>query len=360
MKWFMKTAALCLLIPNVTNAQECNQIISRGIYDIYSSSIDLQATASFAQWFCDQRFSSEQQAKSFGASLAFPFEGVPVQLGFDSKSQSWGQWYSSFCSSVHQDSSLQNRLRSHIQIINPKILAAFNDCINADGLHVWLERTEDPKILKFAAKFNPPNEKNPFARIRTFETQPSSLKCTNIPKQVSRPVWRTHCVRQDRRAVSVVVTADFNPRGGGTLTLPRIPAAARLPAPPPAPTPEKANTLFVGQTLNCNAAIVTNHQGHLNCVNTPLGYTIKAGPAAMQMLYLGIDPNVNAGVISVKPSFRGGRTQDWGYTIRQQYKLPGSAQIFAVVGCGANDGEVTTNANHKNCPTTPIGWIYPW
>lgn len=60
----------------------------------------------------------------------------------------------------------------------------------------------------------------------------------------------------------------------------------------PAPLPiERFNMLFLGQTPNCNADIVTNHRGHLNCVNTPIGYTIKEGHAAQQHLFLGVVPN---------------------------------------------------------------------
>lgn len=125
------------------------------------------------------------------------------------------------------------------------------------------------------------------------------------------------------------------------------------------PVVEAFNPLFVGLTPNCNAAIVTNHQGHLNCVNAPIGFTIKSGPAAQQLLYLGVVGNVNAGAITTNERFRGGDTKEWGYTMREERKLPGSVPLYVVVGCGNNDGEVTTNAGHKNCQTNPIGWAYP-
>ena len=123
----------------------------------------------------------------------------------------------------------------------------------------------------------------------------------------------------------------------------------------------------VGQTPGCNAGIVSNHEGHLNCVNTPIGFTIKEGPAAQQRLFLGILPGVNAGAITTKPSgelsllggVRPPGTQDYGYTIREDFKLPGSVALFVVVGCGKNDGEVTTNPYHKNCKTIEIGYTLP-
>lgn len=137
-------------------------------------------------------------------------------------------------------------------------------------------------------------------------------------------------------------------------------AAKKIETPIKPVVPEKYKPLFVGQTPNCNAAIITSHQNHLNCVNIPYGYTVNATEVAQQNLYLGVEPNKNAGVVTTKANFHGGQTTDYGWTIRDQYKMEGSKQLFVVVGCGANDGEVTNNPTHKNCPTAPIGWAYPW
>jgi hypothetical protein len=119
-------------------AQECSQLLSQGIYDIRSSASDTNTALSFSQWFCDKKFSSSEQANDFGASLGFPFKGVPVKFEFNSSSQSWSEWYSSFCASVKQNQSLQSKVREHVQTINPVIIQAFNACIQSDGLHVWL------------------------------------------------------------------------------------------------------------------------------------------------------------------------------------------------------------------------------
>lgn len=125
------------------------------------------------------------------------------------------------------------------------------------------------------------------------------------------------------------------------------------------PALERSNTLYEGQTPGCNENVVTNHEGHLNCVNIPIGSTVKDSSAAQQHLFLGVVPNVNAGAITTKPGFRGGVTQDWGYTLKDDARQPGSVHLYVVQGCGYYDGEVTTNPNHHNCTTTSIGWTYP-
>lgn len=215
---------IMLILPFslTVQAQECSVLISKGIYDISSSASDLKTAASFASWFCDQKFSSSNSADSFGASLGFPFEGVPVKFGFDSGSQSFSSWYSSFCSKVQQDQSLQSKVSNYVQTINPTVVMAFNDCINADGLSVWLERTDDPHVFKFAARFTSPNpQKIPVARFSSFE-RGDNVNCAGRPGIVSRSTFRTRCTRANDAAVTMVVNADFDPRGGGTLTLPPI------------------------------------------------------------------------------------------------------------------------------------------
>lgn len=219
---------LASLVAIPAYAQECSQILNQGIYDIRSSASDLNTASSFSQWFCDKKFSTSQQANEFGASLAFPFKGVPVKLGFDSNSQSWSEWYSSFCGSVQHDQSLQSHVREHVQTVNSQIVQAFNSCIESDGLHVWLERTYDPKRFRFAARFNPPNENNPKATFDAFRPG-SNVSCDDKPTTVSRPVWRTDCKRTNDDPVSMVVRADWDPKGGGKLELPAIESAR----PPP-------------------------------------------------------------------------------------------------------------------------------
>jgi hypothetical protein len=224
-RFLLAIFALATAIP--VDANECSEILSQGIYDIRSNASDLNTASSFSQWFCDKKFSDSKQANTFGASLSFPFEDLPVKLGFDSSSQNWSEWYSSFCGRIQHDQSLQSSVREYVQTVNPQIVQAFNSCIESDGLHVWLERTYNPKLFRFAARFNPPNAKNPKARINKFSPG-SNVSCEDKPETIDRPVWRTNCTRINNDPVSIVVRADWNPLGGGKLELPAI---AQVPPP---------------------------------------------------------------------------------------------------------------------------------
>ena len=170
-----------------------------------------------------KNFPRSQQSEDFGASLGFPFKGIPAKLGFDSSSQSWSKWYSNFCSKVQQSQSLKSSVRDYVKTVNQGIVNAFTQCTSSVGLHVWLERTGDPKVFRFAAKFNPPNSQNSSVMIKRFDPG-DNVACSEQPKEVDAAEWRTRCKRLDDGQVSFIVNANWIPIGGGDLSLPEIPA----------------------------------------------------------------------------------------------------------------------------------------
>jgi hypothetical protein len=229
----MRTLGLLILAVFFSGpafGQECSQLLNHGIYDVQSSSGSLNAASSFSQWFCDENFSSAQEANSFGASLAFPFKNIPIKLGLDSSSSGWGESYSRFCSQYKQDASLQVKVKQHLKTASTAILSAFNACVASTGLHVWLERSHSPMEFVFAARFNPPNKNVSAARIEAFDAG-SNVRCTDEPTEIDASVFRTRCTRKGDQPVLMVVRADWTPVGGGRLLLPEI---SRAKAPQPA------------------------------------------------------------------------------------------------------------------------------
>jgi hypothetical protein len=216
--------------------QDCAVLLHHGIYNVQKGSIDNDTASSFAQWFCDQQFSSRQDAESFGASLSFPFKGVPVKFGFDQSGQSWSEWSRSFCSQVTQSSSSKTSIKEYVQTIHQGVLDAFNRCMQTSGLHVWIERTGDPKVFNFAAQFRPSGAPVNKAVIEDFFPG-NNVSCSpNIKgRSISASTFRARCKRTDSKAVNLVINADSDPIGGGALNLPEIPTF------PPSPSGPSAN-----------------------------------------------------------------------------------------------------------------------
>src|SRR5437660_713408 len=123
MKTFRVVALACglsLVVGTSVRADDCSALLKDGIFDTRSS-LNIQDRArSYANWFCSLKFSESSQADSFGADLAFPFQGVPVKLGFNSATQSWNQWYSSFCQDVRENFSEHTRVEEFVRTASQK------------------------------------------------------------------------------------------------------------------------------------------------------------------------------------------------------------------------------------------------
>lgn len=218
--------AVILLAVSATcaSAQDCSVYLSKGIYDTHSSSDELATSSSYLQWFCDNKFAAAKDADEYGATLGFPFKGIPVKLGFDQKSESYSSWQSNFCSSAQTNQTLLSKARDILKTINPGIVDAVNKCLESDGLHLWLERTGDPKTFLFVGRYNSPfPEAFPNTKISTFDPGPN-VKCAEKPTAIGKAEWRTRCSREDNLGVAVVVNATPGPIvGGGYLSLSPLP-----------------------------------------------------------------------------------------------------------------------------------------
>ncbi|MCW0221444.1 MAG: phycobilisome rod-core linker polypeptide [Prosthecobacter sp.] len=261
----------CAVLPAA--GQDCSAIFENGIYDIRSSESGSESEVAFSQWFCDKKFSTASESDSFGSSLAFPLKGLPVKLGFDSDSQQYSQWQSSFCASVKKDQSLKNRVKYHMQTINKDIVEAFNKCLDSRGLHVWLERTHDPREVILALHWNSyDTEHAPVTKPKEFSASPN-FRCGDIPTTVSNSTHRVRCTRTDDKAVSAVINTSPGPIiGSGKLTLPEIYRPAIEQPPPPHPRCVDATTVITAlyklilerpadrSALTYRVAALTNNQ----------------------------------------------------------------------------------------------------
>lgn len=216
---------LCLVAVVLTTvplyADDCSALLQAGIYDIRSSRSLRDTAQSFSNWFCSQQFSSAEQADSFGANIGFPFKGIPVKLGFNSNQESWSQWYSQFCQDVRSEFRERVQMEEYVQTVNSTIVNGFNSCINAQGLHVWLEFQPDSRSFAFAAKFVTPTANVRVAKLTSFKVTPNAVKCS--PRVAGRGVgpatFRSLCSRPTDDPVQVIVNSDFDPQGSPTLTL---------------------------------------------------------------------------------------------------------------------------------------------
>jgi len=130
--------------------EHCKQVLSDGIWDIKSGSSSSSYQRSFVNWFCSQSFSSETDFKNKAASLKIPIEGVPVQAGGHSRSQSWKSYYSSACSMQDEFISQLNSSDYFSKVANSEIVKAWTQCIGQDnfGLRMAHYSTSAPGLFR--------------------------------------------------------------------------------------------------------------------------------------------------------------------------------------------------------------------
>jgi hypothetical protein len=297
----------------------------------------------------------EQFKQSAKASVPGYFDGD--YRSFNEKRRS------NFSKEKYQSDDFQ--AQQELAIVAPReAVAAWAECVKANSNDLFVySRDVDARGATIAVNWRPPPGLQQLTNVR-FRV--NGIKRTHdITSARIIPVGENFfAVERLRLNEPIRGTISGMAGGRGVYSGPIYIPAVMPPDPPPIPVspppqPKAAGTLFVGQTPNCNASIITNHVNHLNCVNTPYGNVADAGPWAQQTLYLGVQANVNAGVVTTKVAFKGGQTRPYGFTLLDADKLSGSQRLFVVVGCGSNDGEVTSNPGHKNCQTVPIGWTYP-
>lgn len=226
---FRVVSAIVLAIACTSPArgQDCDEVLHHGIYDFHHKAVDLNMTKSYMSWFCSEQFKNEKETNDFGASVGFPFKGIPVKLGFNSNSGNWSDWYSKTCDGFTSDESLQIKARDQLDTINSRVIDAWEKCIGTDGLHVWIERTDDLKVFHIGAKWTPPDPETHPTTVASLRTDKWVICRPNkkvIKHQFNGPI---RCDRTDvLQPATITVEAMPGPIvGGGVLSLAGEPAA---------------------------------------------------------------------------------------------------------------------------------------
>jgi hypothetical protein len=228
-------AVLVFVAGADANAQDCSRILGhiRDTTDVQASS---QRYSSFRRFFCDQQFSSFQQASEAGVRVGVPVEGLPVEFGGHSRNSEWSEYRRVVCEAVRQDDFSASNLRVAVSRANDAVVAAWTSCINQAGFHFWAELNEDDsQLVVLRAKYvssGPPY----FTVARggiAFQPE-GSLRCTGDAvgqgTQIDSAGVLLNCARQSNRAVTVTLSTQH---GGWPITIPAIrPMVATNPVPP--------------------------------------------------------------------------------------------------------------------------------
>lgn len=214
-----------LLLPLAGYAQSCETLLSNGIFDISDISSETSLISSYSQWYCAQSSSSQTRSASLGVDINAIIESTPISLGLNQKASKSSESRSQYCSSYDRYSSLQQRVRDYAKTVSSRLLDSFDSCLRSEGLHVWIERTYDPKRFRFAAKLNSSGPVRA-AKISGVELS-QNLDCGLLDRADSEPLEliegqtrRVVCTRSNNDAADITIErSDWDPVEGGALNI---------------------------------------------------------------------------------------------------------------------------------------------
>jgi hypothetical protein len=169
--WFV-LVVLLLSSAQSGYAQNCEAILGY-VRDTSEKTLSLDSRFSFKRFFCDQTFSSYQEATDRGLQAGVFLDGLPLTFGGHDRGSSWSQYQRTICESVAISSSLSLELRDYVVKADAAVVDAWSKCVSKPGLHFWLEANQGtPTVVDLVAVYN--------GLGRQYEATPQPLKITPL------------------------------------------------------------------------------------------------------------------------------------------------------------------------------------
>jgi hypothetical protein len=237
--------ALCIVVIVLGSwpaySQEaCTALLQYGIFDVTDASSQNEQAEAFANWICSNE--SDMSTKNDDTNLwgDIPYKQARVQFGYTKTNDSTNSWIHDYCSNVEHSSWLKANTKTFVRTVNKDLVQGFNECMKVKGLHVWLEPTSDPKVVRLATVFFA-SGKTKEAFITRFDAN-EGVHC-DVPVQsswwelfkkddpIDGSTHRYKCTRSVQTTpIALSLNATEDPIGGGKLQLPGMPAPVQCPA----------------------------------------------------------------------------------------------------------------------------------
>lgn len=156
--------------------QVCQWLLKDGVFDKLTITDDEYAAALYRSHFCKSSSSNDET----GANAVIPIDGVPAPVGITNKSKS----ETNICDDQLSSSETWKNFHVWSQKASPIIAKAFTDCVNAEGIQIWTERSAVMNAFSLAVKVKYLGENFPPLKVQ-FSFHPSDIigKCGPISKQ---------------------------------------------------------------------------------------------------------------------------------------------------------------------------------
>ena len=145
---------VALVVPQILAGQNCEAVLGY-VRDTTEYSLSQGSYYSFKRFFCDQTFSSYQQARDSGFKLGIVLDDLPISIDGHDRSSSWAQYRHSLCENIDTQSSTYLAIQSKVTAANANVVGAWTACVNQAGVHFFAESNyTDPSLVTFVATYN--------------------------------------------------------------------------------------------------------------------------------------------------------------------------------------------------------------
>lgn len=208
--------------------------------------------------FCQQNFSSEQQAKTVGASLGYK----ELDIGYNQAAQSWLEFRSSYCQDTGFKADFKTKTRTFVKRINKDVIQAMSACFDAPGFHARIEQGSDIHTFFISARYQGDVEPVSKVQVSTLIVHGGTCKGSDLKKGawVGSSTRQILCTRKGDEAVDVVLTAQANTIWTTPQGLPPI-LNPILKEPPPSSTSPARITIKAATEYEASSSVNVKRGG---------------------------------------------------------------------------------------------------
>jgi hypothetical protein len=167
---------------NKTFGQDCSQILQHGIYNYTATDFYNDRIKSFVNWFKNENIQTYQQAKSSSFDATIPIDDITVGLGYGKGESAFSQLKQFIESYGSQSESEKTKFAQVLQSIEPKIIDAWNNCIQIASkgqVVLWVEPTAAANTFDLCAMYNDIGTGPRTVGELDFDIDPSRIKVNN-------------------------------------------------------------------------------------------------------------------------------------------------------------------------------------
>ncbi len=134
-------------------AQDCNSILSHGIWETHSGTSEITKAKLFISSMCSQNAGNHQKSRDFMGSIGVPIEGVPVEFKGEYKEKQSGGYFRAVCAYQEEYAQQISKHFTNTSKASETIVKAWEKCVNGGGALFHRIPVENSSLFSFRMSY---------------------------------------------------------------------------------------------------------------------------------------------------------------------------------------------------------------